>query len=954
MRNRMPENHKPVSQTTQEHCAMKKSVLLLIVLLLCASGLKAQYTLPFTETFESTSSLPAGWVSWQSAGTGDYWAADFGMTSDGCAFSWYDGTIWLISKAITVPAGGSVDISYYQKNTFPGSYVKHGLYYSTTGAQNLAAWTAINANLGAGDWSWAISPTYTLTGYSGTTVYVAWEYEGAFADGWYVDNFHMEVTNPCQAPTAVNATAITNNSALLGWTAASPAPSNGYQIYYSTSSTDPTSSTVPTASVGAGITSYSMGSLSANTVYYAWVRSNCGGSSGSWTTVCSFTTLCNAVSVFPFNEGFESGFTDQQPVGGCWIQDGGTYSYYWTANSSQTMFNRSPRTGSWDATVLHYGNPWMFMKFSLTAGMTYTVSCWAKQDGSTPGDATIELKYGTVATPAGMTGAIQSPTGLTTTYAQISGSFAPPTTGDYYIGFHGVINGTPMYLTMDDIQVSEFQTCMPPTAVTATALTQTSASIAWTPPASAPASGYDIYYSTSSTPPTISTTPTGSVAAGVTSFTMTPLTLGTTYYVWVRSNCGSGDLSIWSTVYSFSTHGIVPTAITVPGTYPNLTGVGGAFEAINAGGLNENTTINITADLTEPGTIALNAWTENPPSSNYTLLIKPDASTLRTISGTLTYSASLPALIRTNGADRFTIDGQTGKYLTFRNTTATPASTAGTMLFDNSSQSCYLKNSTVENNYSSTSYGTVTIGNTGSNSVEISGNDLRDATAGTVGIPAVGVYCASETSSLSILNNNVYNFKDYGVLVVTAANGAVVSGNSFYYNSSTTTTGWQYCIYLMPTTFNHQITNNYIGGQAPLCQGGPWNSAGTTYFTGIFATGTNSGAITISNNIIRNIAMTGSGVQNFYGMKIGSGLFNITNNTVGSEMVAGSVTFAGTGSLYGLSLTSNNQANTAENNIFGNWSLTAASGTPTVYGMYVYSVNARKTGSSISQLPMQH
>lgn len=367
----------------------------------------------------------------------------WGGTSDGCAFSWYDGTIWLISKSITVPAGGSVDISFYQLDNFPSSYVKHGLYYSTTGAQNLGAWTAINADLGPGDWNWAISPTYTLTGYAGTTIYIAWKYEGSFADGWYVDNFHMEVTNPCQAPTAVNASGITNNSALLGWTAASPAPSNGYGIYYSASSTPPTAGTVPTATVGAGITSYSMVSLSPNTLYYAWVRSNCGGSSGSWTNIYSFTTLCSAVTVFPFNEGFESGYTDQIPVGPCWTQDGGIYEYYWLANSSQTMFNRGPRTGNWDATLLHYGNSWLFRKFTLTSGMYYTVSCWARQDGSTPTDATIELKYGTVGTPAGMTGAIQSPTGLTTTYSQISGSFTPPTTGDYYIGFHGVINGTP-------------------------------------------------------------------------------------------------------------------------------------------------------------------------------------------------------------------------------------------------------------------------------------------------------------------------------------------------------------------------------------------------------------------------------------------------------------------------------------------------------------------------------
>lgn len=120
---------------------MKKFVLSLLVLLAWAGSSQAQYTLPFTETFPSYSDLPAGWVSWKSAGTGVSWVATFGMggTSEGCAFSWNDGTLWLISKAITVPAEGSVDIRFYQKAGWPSSYLKHGLYYSTTGTQNLAA-----------------------------------------------------------------------------------------------------------------------------------------------------------------------------------------------------------------------------------------------------------------------------------------------------------------------------------------------------------------------------------------------------------------------------------------------------------------------------------------------------------------------------------------------------------------------------------------------------------------------------------------------------------------------------------------------------------------------------------------------------------------------------------------------------------------------------------------------
>lgn len=61
----------------------------------------------------------------------------------------------------------------------------------------------------------------------------------------------------------------------------------------------------------------------------------------------------------------------------------------------------------------------------------------------------------------------------------------------------------------------------------------------WTAPASAPSAGYQYYHSTSSTPPAPSTTPTGSVGAGVTTVTLTGLTMGSTHYFWVRSDCGA-------------------------------------------------------------------------------------------------------------------------------------------------------------------------------------------------------------------------------------------------------------------------------------------------------------------------------------------------------------------------------------------------------------------------------
>lgn len=89
-----------------------------------------------------------------------------------------------------------------------------------------------------------------------------------------------------------------------------------------------------------------------------------------------------------------------------------------------------------------------------------------------------------------------------------------------------------------------YNSCPMPTNVTSTTTTG-GATINWTAPSSAPASGYQYYMSTSATAPTAATAPTGSTAAGVTSVTLNSLTTGQTYYFWVRSNCGSTQ-SYWT------------------------------------------------------------------------------------------------------------------------------------------------------------------------------------------------------------------------------------------------------------------------------------------------------------------------------------------------------------------------------------------------------------------------
>lgn len=110
----------------------------------------------------------------------------------------------------------------------------------------------------------------------------------------------------CFPPTAltVPAATVTPNGAVVSWTPPSATPGTGYEVYYSTSNTAPTSATVldATNSTTSTTTSASVSGLLPSTTYYVWVRSACSGSDKSvWTAASSFVTSCQPPAILSVN-----------------------------------------------------------------------------------------------------------------------------------------------------------------------------------------------------------------------------------------------------------------------------------------------------------------------------------------------------------------------------------------------------------------------------------------------------------------------------------------------------------------------------------------------------------------------------------------------------------------------------------------------------------------------------
>jgi len=347
----------------------------------------------------------------------------------------------------------------------------------------------------------------------------------------------------CQQPTAIVASNITTNSALISWTESLTPPANGYEYYYSTSSTAPTASTVASGSVGAGVVSVDLTGLSGSSVYYVWVRSVCSASDSSvWSTVSSFTTVCDLVT--EFTENFDAAVA----FPACWAKVGALGSSYVQASATTTS---TPNN------------------LYIYSGSAASQAVVAMRPVSNAGDGTHRLRFRArgnyTAGDSVEVGYLTDPADATTFVSLQSFTTTSVTVYDTFIAELGTAPGANQVLAfrhagnlgysilIDDVNWEVIPTCIEPTALTVSNVTQTSATINWTASVTPPTNGYEYYYATTNTAPNASTTASGSVAANVLTANLNGLAPSTVYYFWVRSVCSASDSSIWSNAGTFTT-----------------------------------------------------------------------------------------------------------------------------------------------------------------------------------------------------------------------------------------------------------------------------------------------------------------------------------------------------------------------------------------------------------------
>ena len=529
------------------------------------------------------------------ATTGSGWVAD-GFANNGTTGAINNNIFtigandWIVSPVINIPVSG-----YELK--FDAAAVQFGATTAPTTPWGSDDSIEVLVSTGGGLTNWTPLFTYNdtnqpgitatpnildLDAYAGQNVRFAFRaIEGTTAGpadiDFSIDNFQIRLTPTCIEPLNIVYANIASTTADISWDATNPVPSVGYEYVVSTSNTAPTAAGTATTSSFASITG-----LLPNTTYYIFVRANCGSSQFSpWTGPASFTTACAPVTTFPVLEPFNTFLPSA-----CWIKgDNGSLTAgpatFGTSNWFADGLGNNGTTGAVKYNLfVASANDWIIspqftipatgyeLKFDAAAanfGVTTAVTNWEADDfvevlvsstGTTNWTPLYTYNNTNVPAPAGVPNIIDLD------------AYAGQTVRFAYRAVEGTADGdADIDFSFDNFEIRLSPACPQPTNLVVSGVTATGAATSWDAMSGA-ASGYEYVVSTSATPPT------GAGTAITTAFVaLTGLAPQTTYYLYVRANCGSSSFSVWS-VQTFTTQCTAISALPWTEGFEGLTTVG--------------------------------------------------------------------------------------------------------------------------------------------------------------------------------------------------------------------------------------------------------------------------------------------------------------------------------------------------------------------------------------------
>jgi hypothetical protein len=449
---------------------------------------------------------------------------------------------WVFSQGLNLVAGQSYDVSFYYRSAATATYSER-LEVKWGTAANAAAMTSSSIfNMVDFIQGTYVQGTGTFTPSTTGVYYIGWHcYSQPDMAGILLDDLSVIATPTCASPTSLNATNISQNSAILTWLAGGTESSWEY-VYGVNPLATPTGS-----GTAVGTTSVSISGLNANQSYQFYVRAMCGGALGEspWAGPFTFQTLCNSVNTFPFSENFTAGIVPPT----CWSEVITNATYNWaisaTTDYAQVEYDPAPAaqdewlvTPTLDFSALSHPR----LSFSWLMSYYWGVDPYNNYDLNCKISIDNGVNWTLIWSEAGegvFTNFTWTPEVID--LLAYSGKSSVLIAWQYS-GNDGAQAG------IDDILIDEWPACVSPSSLTATNITETSATLGWT--AGGTETNWEYVYGLYPL-----TAPAGSgTSTSVNPVTISGLTAANTYQFYVRAMCGgSAGASTWSGPFTFST-----------------------------------------------------------------------------------------------------------------------------------------------------------------------------------------------------------------------------------------------------------------------------------------------------------------------------------------------------------------------------------------------------------------
>ena len=452
------------------------------------------------------------------------------------------------------------------------------------------------------------------------THYVILKAVSDYGGNMYVDDLTVKVVPSCMRPetTSVVASDITSSSATISWTDNDESHS-AWNVYYRATGTEEYTS-VPATDVSVALTG-----LDASTQYEVYVTTDCGTEESEATNMVSFSTQMVEVSI-PYSCDFDVAGNNG------WVLKNGTCTNKWYVgtptgatsgalyiskdNGATTNYNIDEfsvvvaeklfQTGTSDSLTISFD-----LTIGGEGGSDYLKVFWISADSASYEASTSSMYYSVnsyasnvIMGKTSSTKYINLLTGTQTMRATIANQ--PNTLRKLvFVWKNDSSIGTQPGAIIDNLSIEETggdtpAPCDAPTALTASNVTETEATVSW----NGTASSYEVRLA-GGTAETVSTT----------SKTFTGLTAGTAYTVQVRAVCESSNSSWVSTTFTTQSSQVDPCDAPTALTASNVTqteatvswnGTASSYEVRLAGGTAETVS---TTSKTFTGLTAGTAYT---------------------------------------------------------------------------------------------------------------------------------------------------------------------------------------------------------------------------------------------------------------------------------------------------------------------------------------------------------